>query len=56
MQQNISNNPVQSRRRALFLGRRVDHVFVRGLDVTASRVDPVTSSDHNPLLVTFSIR
>jgi endonuclease/exonuclease/phosphatase (EEP) superfamily protein YafD len=37
--------------RAWFLGHHVDHVFVRGLEVVASAVSPVTSSDHNPVEV-----
>lgn len=37
--------------RARFLGNQVDHLFVRGLDIVASRVITVTSSDHNPLEV-----
>ncbi len=35
--------------RTRFLGNQVDHVLVRGLDVVASRVVAVTSSDHNPV-------
>jgi endonuclease/exonuclease/phosphatase (EEP) superfamily protein YafD len=38
-------------RRVVFLGHQVDHVFVRGLEVVASTVSPVTSSDHNPIEV-----
>ncbi len=34
--------------RTLFLGNQVDHLLVRGLDVVASRVNAVKSSDHNP--------
>ena len=42
-------------RRALFLGRQVDHVFVRGLDVVASRATSVKSSDHNPIEVVLRL-
>ena len=35
--------------RTRFFGNQVDHVLVRGLDVVASRVVGVTSSDHNPV-------
>lgn len=42
-------------RRSHFLGRPVDHVFVRDLAVLASSVQPVTSSDHNPLEVVLRI-
>ncbi len=38
-------------RRAMFLGRQVDHLFIRGLEVVASQVTAVTSSDHNPIEV-----
>lgn len=41
--------------RSRHLGSPVDHVFYRGLDVEAATAIPVTSSDHNPLLVTFSL-
>lgn len=36
--------------RSLFLGRQLDHVFVRGLAVTRVEAIPVKSSDHNPVL------
>jgi len=42
-------------RRALFLGQKVDHVFVRGLEVVASSATPVTSSDHNPIEVVLRL-
>ena len=41
--------------RSRFLGRHVDHVFVRGLDVVTARATPVTSSDHNPLQVVLRV-
>jgi endonuclease/exonuclease/phosphatase (EEP) superfamily protein YafD len=37
-------------RRRLFLGRQLDHVFVRGLTLAAASTIEVTSSDHNPVL------
>lgn len=43
-------------RRALFFGRHLDHVFVRGLDVVDLDAVPVTSSDHNPVAAAFRIR
>jgi endonuclease/exonuclease/phosphatase (EEP) superfamily protein YafD len=46
--------PVDVRRR--FFGRVVDWVYVRGLEVRDATAWEVTSSDHNPLLVTFRIR
>lgn len=42
-------------RRVLFMGQKVDHVFVRGLEVVASAVTPVTSSDHNPVEVVLRL-
>ena len=42
-------------RRAVFIGHHVDHVFVRGLEVVASTVSPVTSSDHNPVEVVLRL-
>jgi endonuclease/exonuclease/phosphatase (EEP) superfamily protein YafD len=43
-------------RRSEFLGQRVDHVFVRGLEVVATRVTAVTTSDHNPVEVVLRTR
>jgi len=42
-------------RRTRFLGRPVDHVLVRGLAVITSGVEPVTSSDHNPVVVVLRV-
>jgi endonuclease/exonuclease/phosphatase (EEP) superfamily protein YafD len=41
--------------RTVFIGRRFDHVFVRGLEVLDVAAIPVTSSDHNPLMLTLRI-
>jgi len=46
--------PVDARRR--FFGRIFDRVYVRGVEVHDATAWEVTSSDHNPLLVTFRIR
>lgn len=35
--------------RSRFMGREVDHIFVRGLAVVSAAAIPVTSSDHNPV-------
>jgi endonuclease/exonuclease/phosphatase (EEP) superfamily protein YafD len=43
-------------RRAVFFGRHLDHVFVRGLELIDVAAIPVTSSDHNPLVATLRIR
>ena len=37
--------------RKRFMGNPLDHVFVRGLQVTASYTEQVNSSDHNPLIL-----
>lgn len=41
--------------RSRFLGRQVDYVFVRGLDVVHAEAPEVGSSDHNPVLVTLRV-
>lgn len=46
---------LQSDRRALFFGRHLDHLFVRGLEAVDAEAIPVTSSDHNPLSATLLI-
>lgn len=39
--------------RATFLGHAVDHVFYRDLDIVAADCVDVSTSDHNPLTITF---
>jgi endonuclease/exonuclease/phosphatase (EEP) superfamily protein YafD len=41
--------------RAVFFGRHLDHILIRGLQVIDVSAIPVTSSDHNPLAATLSI-
>lgn len=41
--------------RSRFLGEPLDHIFIRGLTASAPRTIPVTSSDHNPLLVSLRL-
>jgi endonuclease/exonuclease/phosphatase (EEP) superfamily protein YafD len=41
--------------RKIFFGRPLDHIFVRGLQIGASDTRQLESSDHNPLLVEFSL-
>jgi len=41
--------------RTRFLGRQVDFVFVRGLEVVAAEAPSVESSDHNPVLATLRV-
>jgi endonuclease/exonuclease/phosphatase (EEP) superfamily protein YafD len=43
------------RPRTRILGRPVDHVFYRGMAVAAAAVVAVETSDHNPLMVTFTL-
>jgi endonuclease/exonuclease/phosphatase (EEP) superfamily protein YafD len=43
-------------RRRRFLGKQVDYVFVRGLDVISAKVIEVDSSDHNPVSVTLRLQ
>jgi endonuclease/exonuclease/phosphatase (EEP) superfamily protein YafD len=46
---------VEDGRKRVF-GLPLDHLFVRGLSVLQSRAPEVTSSDHNPIMVTLSLR
>jgi endonuclease/exonuclease/phosphatase (EEP) superfamily protein YafD len=41
--------------RSRFLGRQVDYVFVRGLEVVSAEAPEVDSSDHNPVLATLRV-
>ena len=45
----------QSKNRVTIFGNEIDHVFYRGMEATASEALQVTSSDHNPIKVTFSV-
>jgi endonuclease/exonuclease/phosphatase (EEP) superfamily protein YafD len=42
--------------RALFFGRPMDHIFTRGLELLHSQSVAVSTSDHNPMLVTLSLK
>jgi endonuclease/exonuclease/phosphatase (EEP) superfamily protein YafD len=42
-------------RRKLFLGKQLDHIFVRGLTMVDSSAIEVTSSDHNPVQATLRL-
>jgi endonuclease/exonuclease/phosphatase (EEP) superfamily protein YafD len=42
-------------RRAVFLGRHLDHIFVRGVQLVDVAAIPVSSSDHNPVTATLRI-
>lgn len=41
--------------RSRVFGRALDHIFIRGLEAGTASVVEVTSSDHNPLLVSLRI-
>jgi endonuclease/exonuclease/phosphatase (EEP) superfamily protein YafD len=41
--------------RAVFFGRHLDHIFIRGLETVDVSAIPVTSSDHNPLTATLRV-
>ena len=41
--------------RAVFFGRHLDHIFIRGLQIMDVSALPVTSSDHNPMAATLRI-
>jgi endonuclease/exonuclease/phosphatase (EEP) superfamily protein YafD len=42
-------------RRSVFMGKQLDHVYVRGLELVEAAATPVKSSDHNPVHVTFRL-
>lgn len=41
--------------RTRVFGREIDHVFYRGMDPVTIETREVTSSDHNPIMVTFRL-
>lgn len=41
-------------KRTLAFGKPLDYVFYRGINVKQSTVLPTNSSDHNPIIITFS--
>jgi endonuclease/exonuclease/phosphatase (EEP) superfamily protein YafD len=41
--------------RRIFLGRHLDHIFVRGLGIDGAWARQVTSSDHNPMYATLHV-
>ncbi len=43
----------ENHNRTRIFGREIDHVFYRGLDAMKIATQEVTSSDHNPIMVTF---
>ena len=47
--------PFEDEQRTTFFGDPVDHILYRGLEPIAERSYEVTSSDHNPIAVTFRL-
>ena len=45
--------PFRNHNRTRVFGSEIDHIFYRGLTVMAHKTYEVTSSDHNPITVTF---
>lgn len=50
--------PIQFKtdKRTLFLGKQLDHLFVRGLEVIEAEAIEVKSSDHNPVAATLRVK
>jgi endonuclease/exonuclease/phosphatase (EEP) superfamily protein YafD len=42
-------------KRTLFMGKQLDHILVRGLDLVEGQAIEVKSSDHNPVRATFRV-
>jgi endonuclease/exonuclease/phosphatase (EEP) superfamily protein YafD len=42
-------------KRTTIFGHDIDHIYYRGLEPVEAIVAPVTTSDHNPMLVTFRL-
>jgi len=51
----LSALPFEDEGRTTFFGDPVDHFLYRGMEPVAHMVHPVTSSDHNPISVTFRL-
>jgi endonuclease/exonuclease/phosphatase (EEP) superfamily protein YafD len=47
--------PFADDKRTLFLGKQLDHLYIRGLEVVNAAAIPVTSSDHNPVAATLRL-
>jgi len=50
----LSSLPYQNHNRTQIFGKAIDHVFYRELSATKVETPQLTSSDHNPIIVTFS--
>jgi len=57
LEQNLSLNSLQykSHNRTKIFGKAIDHIFYRNLTPYELTTPLVTSSDHNPILVSFSV-
>jgi len=42
-------------KRTIFMGKQLDHILVRGLELVEGQAIEVTSSDHNPVRATFRV-
>ncbi len=42
--------------RTAFMGYKLDHILARGIEVNSAKTVQVASSDHNPLLLDFSVK
>jgi endonuclease/exonuclease/phosphatase (EEP) superfamily protein YafD len=47
--------PYKNHNRTMVFGSAIDHVFYRGLMAVSHKTHHVTSSDHNPITVTFKV-
>lgn len=52
---NLTSVEFDDDHRKMFFGQPLDHIYVRGLRVGASDTRQLSTSDHNPLLVEFSL-
>lgn len=51
----LASLPYQNHHRTRIFGNAIDHIFYRGLVPTRIETPEVTSSDHNPIVVVFSL-
>lgn len=55
-QEGFQETSFENDRRTTVFGKPLDHIYYRGLDVVNSKNWATTISDHNPQLVTFTLR
>jgi endonuclease/exonuclease/phosphatase (EEP) superfamily protein YafD len=51
----LSSLPYQNHNRTQIFGNAIDHIFFRELSATKVETPELTSSDHNPIIVTFQL-